>query len=60
VLEEWRLTRTSGGRMQEAHWKLILEGSKCGGEGGLMFWRGWDVRKGSEVIASCVGLKSLL
>ncbi|KIY93439.1 hypothetical protein MNEG_14523 [Monoraphidium neglectum] len=28
VLEEWRASRTSGGRMQEAHWQLILEGSK--------------------------------
>lgn len=27
VLEEWRMGRTSGGRMQEAHWRLILEGS---------------------------------
>jgi hypothetical protein len=34
VLEEWRMSRTSGGRMQEAHWKLILEGSKCVGPGG--------------------------
>lgn len=38
VLEEWRMSRTSGGRMQEAHWKLILEGSRRGGDcrGGVL------------------------
>jgi hypothetical protein len=28
VLEEWRMGKDSGGRAQEAHWKLILQGSK--------------------------------
>ena len=28
VMEEWRMNRDSNGRSQEAHWKLILQGSK--------------------------------
>ncbi|GAX81449.1 hypothetical protein CEUSTIGMA_g8878.t1 [Chlamydomonas eustigma] len=28
VLEEWRMTRDAAGRAQEAHWKLIMKGSK--------------------------------
>ncbi|GIL48315.1 hypothetical protein Vafri_4598 [Volvox africanus] len=28
VLEEWRMSRDAGGRLQEAHWKLIFQGSK--------------------------------
>jgi hypothetical protein len=32
------MSRTSGGRMQEAHWKLILEGSKWVGSVGVGVW----------------------
>ncbi|EFJ46689.1 hypothetical protein VOLCADRAFT_105434 [Volvox carteri f. nagariensis] len=28
VLEEWRMSRDAGGRLQEAHWQLIFQGSK--------------------------------
>lgn len=28
VLEEWRMGKDSAGRAQEAHWELILQGSK--------------------------------
>jgi hypothetical protein len=44
VLEEWRAARDSTGRTQEAHWKLLLEGSRWGagqqlGQGlGRVFW----------------------
>lgn len=28
VLEEWRMSRDAVGRAQEAHWRLIMQGSK--------------------------------
>ncbi|KAG2499479.1 hypothetical protein HYH03_002426 [Edaphochlamys debaryana] len=30
VLEEWRMSRDAGGRLQEAHWQLIFQGSRYG------------------------------
>jgi hypothetical protein len=30
VLEEWRMARTATGRASEAHWKLIMQGSRWG------------------------------
>jgi hypothetical protein len=30
VLEEWRMGRSWAGRVQQAHWQLLLQGSKVG------------------------------
>ncbi len=30
VMEEWRSGRDSVGRTHEAHWKILLEGTKVG------------------------------
>ena len=30
-MEEWRMGRDAAGRLQEAYWKLILEGSRFEG-----------------------------
>jgi hypothetical protein len=30
VLEEWRMARTASGRASEAHWKLLMQGSRYG------------------------------
>ncbi len=30
MLEEWRMGRSWAGRVQQAHWQLLLQGSKVG------------------------------
>ncbi len=57
MLEEWRSGRDSVGRTHEAHWKILLEGTKvCSASQSLkayaILWKKWYMVM-SEMVRQC-------